>query len=112
MSEKTFNTRIIHKHDVEENWLKATNFTPKQGEIIIYDIDENYPYERFKIGDGQTNINSLPFSAMQSDYNQDDPTKPDYIKNKPGVLQASVEGSCLLLTQDDFGYTAAEEVAY
>lgn len=63
MSEKTIPSRIIHKHDTEENWLKAVNFTPKQGEIIIYDIDDNHEYERFKIGDGVTNVNILPFSV-------------------------------------------------
>lgn len=61
MSEQTFNSRIIHKHDVEANWLKAVNFTPKQGEIIVYDVDNTYSYERFKIGDGSQNVNALPF---------------------------------------------------
>ena len=36
----TFNTRIQRKHDVEANWLKATTFAPKAGELIIYDVDE------------------------------------------------------------------------
>ena len=45
--EKTLNSRIIHKHDTESNWLKATNFIPKQGELIVYDVDENYTYQRF-----------------------------------------------------------------
>lgn len=58
---KTLNTRLVNKHDVEANWLKAVNFIPLQGEIIVYDIDENYSYERFKIGDGATNISALPF---------------------------------------------------
>lgn len=62
MAEKTLNTRIIQKHDIEGNWLKATNFIPKQGEIIVYDIDSTHDYERFKIGDGTTNINTLPFA--------------------------------------------------
>lgn len=61
MSEKNIKTRIVHKHDVESNWLLATNFTPKQGEIIVYDIDNNYNYERIKIGDGVQNVNDLPF---------------------------------------------------
>ena len=56
-----FNTRIIHKHDSEANWLKATNFVPKQGELIVYDPDENFNYSRVKIGDGITKVNSLPF---------------------------------------------------
>lgn len=62
MNEKMFNTRIIHKHDTAENWAKATNFIPMQGEIIVYDIDENYDYERMKIGDGVTVVANLPFS--------------------------------------------------
>lgn len=61
MAEKSLNSRIINKHDVEANWVKATNFIPKQGETIVYDIDENYTYERFKIGDGITLVNDLPF---------------------------------------------------
>ena len=63
MAEKKIKSRITHKHDIEENWLKATNFTPKQGEIIIYDIDENNETIRMKIGDGTTNVNSLPFAT-------------------------------------------------
>lgn len=62
MSEKILKSRIILKHDTAENWAKATSFVPKQGEVIIYDIDTNYSYERFKIGDGKTLVNSLPFA--------------------------------------------------
>lgn len=61
MSEKNIKSRIIHKHGVEADWLKATNFIPKQGEIIIYDKDSTYPYERVKVGDGVTVVSSLPF---------------------------------------------------
>lgn len=64
MAEKNFNNvRIVNKHDIEANWLKATNFTPKQGEIIVYDVDSTHSYERIKIGDGVHNVNSLPFYA-------------------------------------------------
>lgn len=62
MAEKNIKSRIVHKHDIESNWSKATNFIPKQGEIIIYDIDSNYSYERIKVGDGTTNVNNLPFA--------------------------------------------------
>ena len=61
MAEKNIKTRIIHKHDTEENWNKATNFIPRQGEIIVYDVDATHTYERFKIGDGVSNVNTLPF---------------------------------------------------
>lgn len=66
MSGKTFNARFKNKHDVEANWLKAVNFVPLQGEIIVYDVDENYTYERFKIGDGETLVSDLPFAAVKS----------------------------------------------
>lgn len=82
MSEKNMNTRIIHKHDIEANWEKAINFIPKQGEIIIYDVDTNYNYERFKIGDGVTTVNNLLFTTFQADWNQNDEFAPDYIKNR------------------------------
>lgn len=61
MTEKILNSRVINKHDTESNWLKAANFIPKQGEIIIYDIDTVYSYTRMKIGDGITLVNDLPF---------------------------------------------------
>lgn len=61
MSEKSIKSRIVHKHDVEKNWLKAVNFTPIRGELIIYDPDETCSYSRFKIGDGESNVNDLPF---------------------------------------------------
>lgn len=64
MIEKRVYGRAIQKHDIEVNWLKAVNFIPLQGEIIVYDIDENYDYERFKIGDGVTVVSSLPFSNI------------------------------------------------
>lgn len=65
-------TRIIHTHDTEAKWLELSAFIPKQGEIIIYDADENYAYERIKIGDGKTSISSLPFasnSAIEAYFN-------------------------------------------
>lgn len=66
MAEKNINTRMIQKHDTEANWSKAVNFIPKQGELIVYDKDSIYDYERFKIGDGITNVNDLPFATYKS----------------------------------------------
>lgn len=53
--------RVQQKHDTEANWIKATNFTPNAGEIIVYDPDGICTYARIKIGDGNTNVNNLPF---------------------------------------------------
>ena len=62
---KEIKSRIILKHDNEINWNKASSFIPKQGEVIIYDVDDNYTYERMKIGDGITNVIDLPFITHQ-----------------------------------------------
>lgn len=58
MANKTFQGRIVQKHDSSANWKKATNFIPLKGEIILYD-DLN----EIKIGDGITKINDLDFFA-------------------------------------------------
>lgn len=60
-TEKNIQSRIQHKHDTEANWLKATNFIPKAGELIIYDVDAAHTEPRLKIGNGTTNVNNLPF---------------------------------------------------
>lgn len=136
MAEKNFKARIVHKHDLESNWLKSA-LIPKQGEIVVYDVEidaegntltlpdgrtEAYTYERFKIGDGIKNVNDLLFAddalkdsleieigavddkidavsalvgdtsvsdqistaiaSSQADWNQNDETASDYIKNR------------------------------
>lgn len=72
MANKEYFSRIIHKHDTQANWDKATNFIPKLGELIIYDPDEEFdengepregifPYARMKIGDGINTVQALGF---------------------------------------------------
>lgn len=58
MANKTYQGRIVQKHDSSANWAKAVNFIPLKGEIIIYD-DLN----KIKIGDGTTKVNDLDFSS-------------------------------------------------
>ena len=60
-NEKQIKARLQQKHDIEANWNLAPNFVPKQGELIVYDPDENYNYSRVKIGDGISTANELPF---------------------------------------------------
>lgn len=62
MANKTYQGRIVQKHDSSANWAKATNFIPLKGEIIIYD-DLN----KIKIGDGITKVNNLDFSSCLPD---------------------------------------------
>jgi hypothetical protein len=75
-NEKVVRSRISLKHDVDANWKTASNnnFVPKDGEVIIYDIDSNgsttdpkgHTVKRYKIGDGKTKVNDLPFVSDQS----------------------------------------------
>lgn len=67
MATTTKNSRITQKHDIENNWEKATNFIPLNGEIIVYDSDDSHAHQRIKIGDGVTKVNDLSFSI---DYNE------------------------------------------
>lgn len=62
MANKTYQGRIVQKHDSFANWAKATNFIPLKGEIIIYD-DLN----KIKIGDGTTKVGDLKFSSCLPD---------------------------------------------
>ena len=61
MANEFKNARIVLKHDTEENWNKALNFIPQKGEYIIYDIDDNNPKARIKLGDGINIPKDLPF---------------------------------------------------
>ena len=100
--EKQLKARVQHKIDTYENWEKATNFTPLKGEIVIYTPDPKDPDDtrsvKIKVGDGTTLVGDLEFietaatggagggtatPQIQSDWNQKNPSKKDYIKNKP-----------------------------
>ena len=81
MANKTFQGRIIQKHDTKANWDKATNFVPLKGEIIIYD-----DLKKIKIGDGATKVGNLAFindldtlAAIAKTGNYND------LKNKPTI---------------------------
>lgn len=48
------------KREKETDWAKAINFIPKDREIIVYDCLDGEI--KFKIGDGKTKVNDLPFT--------------------------------------------------
>lgn len=57
-----YNTRIQLKSDTEAKWrLIESTFRPLAGELIIYSADDTHSYCRAKIGDGSSNLASLPF---------------------------------------------------
>ena len=63
LHDQKYNLKSIPFHATEAEWLEI-NYVPKQAEIILYDIDQEHNYLRFKIGDGLNQVKSLPFSIM------------------------------------------------
>ena len=72
IANNTIKTRIQLKSDIEANWNKTINFIPYLGELIIYSAEQQtdplpdgrsvrYTFSRLKIGDGKTDVISLPF---------------------------------------------------
>lgn len=92
--EKSFQTRIIHKHDIEDNWNKATNFKPNKGEMIVYDKDDNHNFVRLKFGDGETVVKDLPFIQTSSSDVRDiyNPNKTYFIYGKTNVPSRDAAG--------------------
>lgn len=75
MANKNIYSRMQQKHDIQANWEKAVNFIPLEGEIIVYDPDENNLNSRIKIGDGETKVNNLAF--IESANHIVSPTAPE-----------------------------------
>lgn len=116
MAEKNLKVRIQHKHDTEERWLATTDFIPKQGEIIVYDIDETHSYARFKIGDGLTEIKQLPFSTDTtlaiSGMAADAKLTGDELKKRITIdLENSEEGEANPIDADTLGGVSADDYA-
>lgn len=64
MSDQQKFGRIQLKHDTSENWEKATNFHPKQGEAIIYqDGAFGIPQVKYGAENEDKTPSELPFSS-------------------------------------------------
>lgn len=46
-----YNVKSVPFHATEAEWL-SISYIPKQGELIVYDVDSAHSYFRFKTGDG------------------------------------------------------------
>lgn len=96
MANKIIPTRIVNKHDTEENWNLKSEFVPMQGEFIVYDRDENNNRERLKIGDGIHDVATLPF------YSPPEIILKSYIPNSTKQFKLSV---------DDYGTICLADVS-
>lgn len=85
----TVKARIQQKHDTEANWKKAVNFKPLAGELIIYDADSAHATARFKIGDGSTLVNDLPFIDISGEVEAAPNTIPK--RDEYGAIKTTIE---------------------
>ena len=101
----------------------ATNFTPLNGEIIIYDEDENYSYKRVKIGDGATLVSDLSFVTHSWNDLEDRPFGDDFTYLIPeGTMSDNSEAdfnsvivnlpSLDVIDVDSLIYTKINDVVY
>lgn len=65
---ENYKLKSVPFHASENEWSSGEmkNYIPKQGEFVVYDVDANYSYQRFKIGDGVSTVENLPFGAESS----------------------------------------------
>lgn len=132
MSDQRIYTRMVQRHGTAIDWSKATNFIPKQGEIIIYDADKEadalrgyyIEYEfpnnyieidgvecviepsattRFKIGNGSDNVNVLPFYVGKEDVLSLSPFIVHITTNDDGTLSSDKSYYEILGASRNFG---------
>lgn len=60
LRDQKYHLKGLPFHGTEAEWNEIS-YTPKAGEIIVYDIDELHNYQRIKIGDGINTVSVLPF---------------------------------------------------
>lgn len=78
-------TRIVHRHDTSANWT-SINPTLSQGEFGVEDDTG-----KFKIGDGQTAWNSLPYSYSVLNPTLDGKLNTDHSNDtKPYIIETYV----------------------
>lgn len=84
LSGKKYNLKSIPFHATEDEWKSGAlaSYIPKQGEIVVYDIDGTYDYERIKVGDGVTVIGNLAFYLA---------SELDYVLGKLEALENAVD---------------------
>lgn len=119
MAEKTLNTRILLKYDTYANWT-TNNPVLKKGEVAIATIEnnqdgvQNAPSILMKVGDGESNYNTLKFvSGLAADVHSwaKAATKPTYKADEIDGLADYIAGEIedtdtqyQIVKVDDYNY--------
>lgn len=87
--------KIIFKHQTAAEWDLSNDgagaqYVPDVGERVLYDPDETTPYTREKFGDGEHIVKDLPFATGQADWNQNDESAVDYVKNRTHYIESEL----------------------
>ena len=83
LSGQKYNLKSVPFHATEAEWNGSLkNYVPKQGEIVVYDIDDLNNFERIKVGDGLTEVGRLPFYLA---------SEIDYVMGKLEALEKTVD---------------------
>lgn len=105
MSEQ-ITARVQLKIDTEANWKKnAPTFVPRAGELIIYNPDANHSVPRFKVGDGENYLLSLPFSNDELIMKNGD---SDYWLNNSNYIPKA--GEIVVINADNAGEVASIKI--
>ena len=95
--------RQAQKIDTYNKWNGISNFVPLKGEIIVYQGGEgDYKNEptRFKIGDGETSLNNLPFIIPEAVVMNEDGIQTSQVEAKSVNVQEKIAGPGLLISQN------------
>ena len=90
-NEKFLKGRFQQKIDTKENWDKAKNFVPLEGEIIVYK-----DLKKIKIGDGVTVVDKLEFCAGGIDEKELENILNDYAKKEELPGSPTKEGGVVI----------------
>lgn len=62
-----YNLKSVPFHATAAEWELAplNAYVPKQGEMVVYDKDDENAVERLKIGDGVSTVSNLPFAVPE-----------------------------------------------
>lgn len=119
MNVKQLRARVQHKHKTEAEWyldvyvsagsteLRGDPFIPLSGELIVFDKDVTYDYDRIKFGDGETNVMELPFASAGYTLEKDG---SNILLKKNGVVISTITDADTdtKVTSEENHYTPSE----
>ena len=102
-NEKYLKGRFQQKTDTSENWAKATNFVPLEGEIIVYQDGKD---SKLKIGNNEESVKDLPFITGEGSVGKKGTGENSVIFNDTASNNANAENSIVFGSNNTILQTA------